>query len=218
MFLIAGGVEQKRRRAKRRIWSAVLKRSVPAPVAVLKLPSVLLKSENQPTAVFAAPVVRLKKGLGPFCSIEVGIAAVRRRDNPLRVWKSAKQTKANVIRTVEYLFSYPGVSEKCRQLVEAIRRKSRSVASSSKNAVSSSAARTTKRFLSLSRSPLLGNERSVNQLLGIVDHLRRRFARFKLCAHLLHLRCLFLSCCEGRGTSDLSLLDGRFCSALCGAL
>ena len=25
--------------------------------------------------------------------------------------------------------------------------------------------------------------------LGIVDHLRRRFARFKLCAHLLNLRC-----------------------------
>ena len=28
--------------------------------------------------------------------------------------------------------------------------------------------------------------------LGIVDHLRRRFARFKLCAHLLDLRCLSL--------------------------
>ena len=27
--------------------------------------------------------------------------------------------------------------------------------------------------------------------LGIVDHLRRRFARFKLHAHLLDLRCLF---------------------------
>jgi hypothetical protein len=25
--------------------------------------------------------------------------------------------------------------------------------------------------------------------LGIVDHLRHRFARFKLCAHLLDLRC-----------------------------
>jgi hypothetical protein len=41
--------------------SAVLKRSVPAPAAVLKLPSVLLQSENQPTAVFAEPVVRLKR-------------------------------------------------------------------------------------------------------------------------------------------------------------
>ena len=27
-------------------------------------------------------------------------------------------------------------------------------------------------------------------VLGIVDHLRRRFARFKLCAHFLDLRCL----------------------------
>ena len=31
--------------------------------------------------------------------------------------------------------------------------------------------------------------------LGIVDHLRRGFACFKLCANLLNLRCLlFLSC------------------------
>ena len=40
-------------------WSAVLKRSVPAPTAVLKLVSTVLLSENQPTAVFATPVVRL---------------------------------------------------------------------------------------------------------------------------------------------------------------
>jgi len=39
--------------------SAVLKSSDPAPVAVLKLPLALLKSENQPTAVFAEPLVRL---------------------------------------------------------------------------------------------------------------------------------------------------------------
>jgi len=37
--------------------SAVLKRRVPAPVAVLKLPAASLKSEYQPTAVFAEPVV-----------------------------------------------------------------------------------------------------------------------------------------------------------------
>jgi len=30
--------------------------------------------------------------------------------------------------------------------------------------------------------------------LAIVDDLRRRFARFKLCAHLLDLRCLFSHC------------------------
>ena len=35
---------------------------------------------------------------------------------------------------------------------------------------------------SLRRSP------NSNRLLGIVDHLRRRFARFKLCAHLLQAR------------------------------
>ena len=63
--------------------SAVLKRSVPAPVAVLKLLSVLLKSENQPTAVFPVPVVRLKKGVLPFCRVEVGIAPVRRRNDCL---------------------------------------------------------------------------------------------------------------------------------------
>jgi hypothetical protein len=39
--------------------STALKRSAPAPVAVLKLPVAVLKSDNQPTAVFAEPVVRL---------------------------------------------------------------------------------------------------------------------------------------------------------------
>ncbi len=35
--------------------------------------------------------------------------------------------------------------------------------------------------------------------LGIVDHLRRRFACFKLCAHLLDLgRLLFHGCCKTR--------------------
>ncbi len=31
---------------------------------------------------------------------------------------------------------------------------------------------------------------TLTQLLGIVDHLRREFARFNLCAHLLDSRCL----------------------------
>ena len=53
-------------------WSPVLKRSVPAPVAVLKLPSALLKSENQPTAVFAAPVVRLKRAFCPSAVLKLG--------------------------------------------------------------------------------------------------------------------------------------------------
>ena len=35
-----------------------------------------------------------------------------------------------------------------------------------------------------------------DKLLPGVHHLRRRFARFKLCAHLLDLRCLlFHGCC-----------------------
>ena len=52
--------------------SAVLKRSDPAPVAVLKLPAALLKSENQPTAVFAEPVVRLKSAFCPSAVVKLG--------------------------------------------------------------------------------------------------------------------------------------------------
>jgi len=34
--------------------------------------------------------------------------------------------------------------------------------------------------------------------LGIVDHSRRRFTHFKLCAHFLNLRCLLFRCrCDG---------------------
>ena len=33
---------------------------------------------------------------------------------------------------------------------------------------------------------------TLTQLLGIVDHLRRRFVRLKLGAHLLDLRCLLV--------------------------
>jgi hypothetical protein len=32
----------------------------------------------------------------------------------------------------------------------------------------------------------------VSSSLGIVDHVRRRFGGFKLCAHLLDLRCLLV--------------------------
>ena len=52
--------------------SAVLKRSAPAPVPVLKLPCVLLASENHPTAVFAEPVVRLKRALVPSAVVNPG--------------------------------------------------------------------------------------------------------------------------------------------------
>ena len=39
---------------------------------VLKLPSVLLKSEYQPTAVFAEPVVRLKSAFCPSAVLNLG--------------------------------------------------------------------------------------------------------------------------------------------------
>ena len=53
-------------------WSEVLKRSAPAPVAVLKLPSLTPCSENQPTAVFAAPVVRLNRAFWPSAVLNPG--------------------------------------------------------------------------------------------------------------------------------------------------
>ena len=53
-------------------WSAVLNRSAPAPVAVMKLPSAFLRSENQPTAVFPKPVVRLKRAFCPSAVLNPG--------------------------------------------------------------------------------------------------------------------------------------------------
>jgi hypothetical protein len=58
--------------------------------------------------------------------------------------------------------------------------------SSSRNAVSFSSLRTTNRF----PSPRCASATKIGAALGIVDHLRRRFARFKLGAHFLDLRCL----------------------------
>ena len=54
------------------LWSPTLKRSVPAPTPVLKLPSVLLQSENQPTAVFPTPVVRLRRAFCPSAVLNPG--------------------------------------------------------------------------------------------------------------------------------------------------
>ena len=54
------------------VGSPLLKRSAPAPEAVLKLPLVLLKSEYQPTAVFATPVVRLKRAFCPSAVVKLG--------------------------------------------------------------------------------------------------------------------------------------------------
>jgi hypothetical protein len=56
----AGGVEQRAVVPTAVFSFPVFSTSVPAPTPVLKLPVVTLLSENQPTAVLAAPVVRLK--------------------------------------------------------------------------------------------------------------------------------------------------------------
>ena len=57
-------------------------------------------------------------------------------------------------------------------------------------------------------NPLLRRSRQLYPVLGIVDYLRRRFARFKLGAHLLDLRgLLFHRCCES--LNFLSLLRDR---------
>ena len=65
---------------------SVLRFSAAAPTAVFWEPVVLAVSANEPNAVFAKPVREAKKGVLSFCSVEVGIASVRRRDNRLRFW------------------------------------------------------------------------------------------------------------------------------------
>src|SRR5439155_15527622 len=84
----------------------------------------------------------------------------------------------------------------------------RIVASSSRNAVNNSSACTTSRFppprcasgIQMVR-PLESTAETQPQLqpaLGILDDLRCSFARFKLGADLLDLRCLLCQpCCEG---------------------
>jgi len=44
----------------------------PAPVAELKLPVLTLRSDDQPTAVLAEPVVRLKRALAPSAVVKLG--------------------------------------------------------------------------------------------------------------------------------------------------
>ena len=67
--------------------SPVLSTSVPAPTPVLKPPLVSVKSEYQPTAVLATPGGEVFQRVLPFRGGEVGIAAVRRRDNRLHIWQ-----------------------------------------------------------------------------------------------------------------------------------
>lgn len=52
--------------------SAALKRSDPAPVAVLNPPVLRLSSESQPTAVLYVPVVRLKSAFCPSAVLPPG--------------------------------------------------------------------------------------------------------------------------------------------------
>ena len=48
---------------------------------------------------------------------------------------------------------------------------------------------------------------TLTQLLAIIDHLRRRFARFKLSAHVLDLRCLLVQTRRDSFHSFLLLRD-----------
>jgi hypothetical protein len=52
--------------------SALLNRSVPTPTAVLKLAVISLKSGNQPTAVFPAPLVRFFSAFVPSAVVKFG--------------------------------------------------------------------------------------------------------------------------------------------------
>src|SRR4029077_20646611 len=129
---------------------------------------------------------------------------------------------------VECVFSYPESLETFCQPVEAIRRKRESLIQApetpsafhphaQRNAFRRRDTRQQSRSFarwkqSLRRSP------NSNRPLGIVDHLRRRFARFKsatertrcgeLCAHLLDLGGLLFEL-RGHGFHAFPLLDDR---------
>ena len=70
--------------------SAVFRRSVPAPMAVLKLASAVLLSETKPTAVLYVPVVRWRRAFCPPARVASRIASYRRRDKCLRCWQNRK--------------------------------------------------------------------------------------------------------------------------------
>src|SRR4029077_12854893 len=80
------------------------------------------------------------------------------------------------------------------------------ILSSSRNTVSFSSLRPTNRF----PSPRCASATKIGAALGIVDHLRRRFARFKLGAHFLDLGGLLLEL----GCESLSLLSELSCESL----
>ena len=100
----------------------MLKRSVPAPTPVLKLPSPLLQSENQPTAVLAEPVVRLNRAFCPSAVLKLGYAPSGGGLTACVNSESAKQPRAKraTNRGVCKLCVFIGhkVSRQQRQLVE----------------------------------------------------------------------------------------------------
>ena len=71
-ILLTRTVAQKRPAPVAVLLSAMLLRRVPAPMAVLKLLSVLLKSEKIPTAVLNVPVVRLESAEAPSAVLPPG--------------------------------------------------------------------------------------------------------------------------------------------------
>jgi hypothetical protein len=79
-----------------------LKRRVPAPKPLLKLPSVLLKRERQPTAVFAAPVVTFARAPCPSAVLKFGKAV---SGAACAMGKNAKQqTATSIVVNMMFLF------------------------------------------------------------------------------------------------------------------
>ena len=78
--------------------SAVLKRSAPAPVAVLKLPVCVAKERKPTNCCVRRAGGEAKKGLLPFCRGEVGIASIWRRDNRLCLGSGSRTDREMPIR------------------------------------------------------------------------------------------------------------------------
>ena len=88
----ARGVAQKRPGASGRVWSAVLARSVPAPVAVLKLPVVRLRSEYTNRIIVDAGG-EAPKGEVPFRGVASRVASIWRRTDGLRLLRKREARK-----------------------------------------------------------------------------------------------------------------------------
>ena len=75
--------------------SAVLARSVPAPIPVFNWPVVLLRSDRKPTDVLKPPVVRLKRALCPSAVLPPGYPPSGAGLTACAPGESAKQASAN---------------------------------------------------------------------------------------------------------------------------